>query len=107
MPTGRGYRYYNIKEIQTQANHLNSPRTRNNFIDREYWGMVGEAASNLNWNWDKLLERVKNKTLFKSGVVRNAKRLLQSPLGTSIDTNYVTIGNPEQIDTDGMIQLAN
>ena len=53
------------------------------------------------------LNHIKNKTLLKSGVVRNAKRLLQSPLGTSIDTNYVAIGTPEQIVNEDKLNFAN
>ena len=57
-------------------------------------GNGGEAATKLEWNKEKLLDRVQSMSLYKSGVVRNAKRLLQSQLGANIDNNYVSIGHP-------------
>ena len=68
--------------------------------------MIGKAALHLNWSKDKLNDRVKNKTMFKSEWVTNAKRLMQSPLGSNIDTNYVAIGNPEQIVTEEHLEFS-
>ena len=43
----------------------------------------------------------------KDGILNpNAKRLLQSPLGTNIDTNFVAIGNPEQIVNEEHLEFA-
>ena len=44
--------------------------------------------------------------MFKSEWVTNAKRLLQSSLGSKIDTYYVAIGNPEQIVTEEHLEFA-
>ena len=40
-------------------------------------------------------------------MVKNAKILQQSPLGPNVDTNYVAIGNPEQIVNEDQLKLAN
>ena len=47
-----------------------------------------------------------NKTIFKSEWGTNAKRLMQSTLGSNIDKNYVAIGNPEQIVTEDHLEFA-
>ena len=68
--------------------------------------MIGKAAANLNWSKNKLNDRVKGKSMSKSEWVTNAKRLLQSSLGSKIDTDYVAIGNPEQIVTEEHLEFA-
>ena len=94
-----------IQEIQRQANLKNSPRAKNKLIDREYREMVGEGATKLEWNKEKLLDRVQYKSLYKSGVVRNVKRLLKSQLGANIDNNYVPIGHPLHVGNEEQLDF--
>ena len=93
-----------LKEIQLMANQFNSPRQKSIFIEREYWGMIGKAATNLKWNMETLNDRIKGKNMFKSDYISNAKRLLQLPPGSEICTDNVTIGNPDMIATEEQLE---
>ena len=84
-----------LKEIQSKADLIDSPGQRTTLIDNEYWGWIAKAAVNLNWNMDKLDDSIKEKNIFKSFYISNAKRLRQLLLGADIGTENVTIGNPE------------
>merc|ERR1711867_109213 len=78
-----------LKEIQHKADLIDSPGKRSVFIENEYWGWIAKAAVNLNWNLDKLDESIKQKKVFKSYYISNAKRLRQMPLGAEIGTGSV------------------
>ena len=86
-----------LKEIQSKADLIDSPGQRTTLIDNEYWGWIAKAAVNLNWNMDKLDDSIKEKNIFKSFYISNAKRLRQLPLGADIGTENVTIGNPDLV----------
>ena len=94
-----------LKEIQYKADLIDSPGQRNNFIENEYWGLIAKAAVNLNWNMDKLDESIKEKKVFKSFYISNAKRLRQLPLGADIGTENVTIGNPDLVSSNEKLEF--
>ena len=96
-----------LKEIQYKADLIDSPGQRNNFIENEYWGLISKAAVNLNWNMDKLDESIKEKKVFKSFYISNAKRLCQLPLGADIGTENVTIGNLDLVYQMKSLSLSN
>ena len=89
-----------LKEIQSKADLIDSPGQRTTLIDNEYWGWIAKAAVNLNWNMDKLDDSIKEKNIFKSFYISNAKRLRQLPLGADIGTENVTIGNPDLVSSN-------
>ena len=39
-----------LQKIQNEASLINSPASKNVFIDRSYWEMVGTASVNMEWN---------------------------------------------------------
>ena len=94
-----------LKEIQHKADLIDSPGKRNIFIENEYWGWIAKAAVNLNWNLDKLDESIKEKKVFKSYYISNAKRLRQLPLGAEIGTGSVSIGNPDLVSSKEQLEF--
>ena len=94
-----------LKEIQHKADLIDSPGKRNVFIENEYWGWIAKAAVNLNWNMDKLDESIKEKKVFKSYYISNAKRLRQLPLGADIGTGSVSIGNPDLVSSNEKLEF--
>merc|ERR1711888_504539 len=96
-----------LKEIQNKASLINSPASKNDFIERNYWGMVGEAAVNMEWSMEVLTDQLKSKSLYRSGVVRNSKKFLSSQLGANIDNNYASIGQPSQVETEEQLAFIN
>ena len=54
----------------------------------------------MGWSKDTLTNRINNKALYKSNVIRNSKKLLMSQLGSNIDASYTGIGRPFQVETE-------
>ena len=83
-----------LQKIQSEASLISSPNSKNVFIDKSYWEMIGSAAAKMEWNHEILTTRLNAKSLYKSNVIRDSKRLLMSQLGSSINTSYTAIGRP-------------
>ena len=94
-----------LQEIHDTANLINSPGSKNPFIERNFLGMVGESAVNMEWIMKVLTERLKSKSLYKSSVVGNSKNFLSFQLGTNIDNSYAAIGHPSRIETEDQLYL--
>ena len=86
-----------LQKNQNEASLISSPASKNVFIDRSYWEMVGTASVNMEWNTEVLNNRLETKSLYKSGVVRDSKKLLTSQLGSNINKNYTAIGRPSRV----------
>ena len=69
--------------------------------------MVGAASVNMEWKTETLNNRLKSKSLYRSGVVRNSKKLLTSQLGMNINKNYTSIGRPSQVETEEQLAFLN
>ena len=39
-----------LQKIHVEASQISSPRSKNVFIDKSYWEMVGTASVNMEWN---------------------------------------------------------
>ena len=94
-----------LKEIQSKADLIDSPRQRTTLIDNEYWGWIAKAAANLKWNMDTLNDSIKGNNIFKSIYISNAKRLRQLPLGADIGIENVTIGNPDLVTSNEKLEF--
>ena len=44
---------------------------------------------------------------YKSGVVRDSKKLLTSQLGSNINQNYTAIGRPSQVENEEQLAFLN
>ena len=62
--------------------------------------MVGAASVKMEWKTEVLNNRLKTKSLYRSGVVRDSKKLLTSQLGSNINKNYTAIGRPSQVENE-------
>ena len=89
-----------LQKIQSEASLISSPNSKNVFIDKSYWELVGSAAVKMGWNKEVLTTRLNTKALYKSNVIRNSKKLLMSQLGSNIDASYTGIGRPFQVETE-------
>jgi hypothetical protein len=89
-----------LLKIQSEASLISSPNSKNVFIDKSYWELIGSAAVKMGWSKEILTTRLNNKALYKSNVVRNSKKLLMSQLGSNIDASYTGIGRPSQVETE-------
>ena len=69
--------------------------------------MVGAASVNMEWKTETLNNRLKSKSLYRSGVERNSKKLLTSQLGSNIDKNYTSNGPPPQVENDEQLAFLN
>ena len=69
--------------------------------------MVGEAAVNMEWNMEVLSDRLKSKSLYRHGVVRNSTKFLSSQLKANIDNNYASIGQPSQVENEEQLTFIN
>ena len=96
-----------LQKIHVEASQINSPRSKNVFIDKSYWEMVGSAAVKMEWNSEILKTWLNAKSLYKSNVIRDSKRLLTSQLGSNINTTYTAIGRPSQVETDEQLAFVN
>ena len=89
-----------LQKIQSEASLISSPNSKNVFIDKSYWEMIGSAAAKMEWNHETLTTRLNAKSLYKSNVIRDSKRLLMSQLGSSINASYTAISRPSQVKTE-------
>ena len=89
-----------LLKIQSEASLISSPNSKNVFIDKSYWELIGSAAVKMGWSKEILTNRLDKKALYKSNVVRNSKKLLMSQLGSNIDASYTGIGRPSQVETE-------
>jgi hypothetical protein len=96
-----------LQKIQSEASLISSPNSKNIFIDKSYWEMIGSAAVKMGWNKEVLTTRLNTKALYKSNVVRNSKKLLMSQLGSNIDASYIGIGQPSQVVTEEQLAFVN
>ena len=69
--------------------------------------MVGTASVNMEWNTEVLNNRLETKSLYKSGVVRDSKKLLTSQLASNINKNYTAIGRPSQVKNEEQLAFIN
>ena len=69
--------------------------------------MVGSAAVKMEWNSEILKTWLDAKSLYKSNVIRDSKRLLTSQLGSNINTTYTAIGRPSQVETEEQLAFVN
>ena len=69
--------------------------------------MIGSAAVKMEWNHETLTTRLNAKSLYKSNVIRDSKRLLTSQLGSNINTTYTSIGRPSQVETEEQLAFVN
>ena len=69
--------------------------------------MIGSAAVKMEWNHETLTTRLNAKSLYKSNVIRDSKRLLTSQLGSNINTTYTAIGRPSQVETEEQLAFVN
>ena len=69
--------------------------------------MVGTASVNMEWNTEVLNNRLETKSLYKSGVVRDSKKLLTSQLGSNINKNYTAIGRLSQVENEEQLTFKN
>ena len=69
--------------------------------------MVGTASANMEWNSETLKTRLEAKSLYKSNVIRDSKRLLTSQLGSNINTTYTAIGRLSQVETEEQLAFLN
>ena len=54
-----------------------------------------------------LKTRLEAKSLYKSNVIRDSKKLLTSQLGSNINTNYTAIGRPSQVENEEQLAFLN
>ena len=69
--------------------------------------MIGSAAVKMEWNKDILTTRLNAKSLYKSNVIRESKKLLMSQLGSNINASYTAIGRPSQVETGEQLVFVN
>ena len=96
-----------LQKIQSEASLISSPNSKNVFIDKSYWEMIGSAAAKMEWNHETLTTRLNAKSLYKSNVIRDSKKLLMSQLGSSINASYTAIGRPSQVETEEQLAFVN
>ena len=86
-----------LQKIQNEVSLISSPTSKNVFIDRSYWEMVGTTSVNMEWKTEVLNNRLETKSLYRSGVVRDSKTLLTSQLGSNINKDYTAIGRQRSL----------